>query len=120
MVRQRGLALVLGTVLTLGASYCALWVLLAATIAGQVPDSTAIDGDPCCPVPHSWGEALLTAGVAIVGALVVGTVLALGVAFLAYGFRARWPSPRRMATVPLVSAAACPLISAASLAISAV
>ncbi len=119
-VRQRGLTLVLGTALTMGALWGGLWVLLLAIVAGQVPDPAAPDrGLPLPPVPDTWGEVLGGAALALVLALIDAAVLALGIALLFYGARARWPT-RRLMWLPPVAAGACALLIAGGLAVTAV
>jgi hypothetical protein len=102
VVRQRSLALGLGAVLTLGALWGAFWVVLLVLIAGQPPDAAAVDGEPCCPVPETWGEVFGLAGLALVLALIDAAVLAVGVALLVQGIRLRWPS-RLLMLMPLVA-----------------
>jgi hypothetical protein len=105
-VRQRALALGLGGVLTVGALWGALWVLLLVAIAGQPPDAAAIDGDPCCPVPGSWGEVAGLSALTLALALADAAVLVLGMALLIYGVRLRSPS-RRAVWLPLWAVPAC-------------
>jgi hypothetical protein len=119
VVRQRGLALGLGAVLTLGACWGALWVILLMWAAGQPPDPTAPRGDPCCAVADTWGGTLVVAAATLLLALADAAALALGVALLVFGVRLRWPS-RRLALLPPVVAGLCAVVISGALAVSAV
>jgi hypothetical protein len=110
VVRQRALALGLGGVLTVGAIWGALWVLLLVVIAGQPPDPTAADPDLCCPVPDTWGETLGSSALALVLGLADAAVVAVGAALLVYGFRLRWPPRSMVLAVPAAVAVYAALI----------
>src|SRR4029453_18358019 len=93
-VRQRSLALGLGTGLTVSGLWAAGLVLIAVGTAAQLPDPLAMDGDPCCPGPDSWVDvAIWSLSAVLLSALDAGVILG-GVACLSFGVRHRSPSRR--------------------------
>ena len=108
-MRQRTLAFGLGAGLTLAGVWGGAVVLVLAGIAAQPPDPLAIDyGDPCCPVPDTWGEVAGWSLLALVVAVLDAALLVLGGALVRFALRRRRPT-RRAALLPL---AAAPLVAA--------
>lgn len=103
-MRQRTLAFVVGTMLSLGAIYGGGWGVFLAGVAARGPEAAALDGDPCCAVPGSWGAVAGWSVLALVVAASAAAVFALGLSLLWWSLRSRWPG-RRVILVPLFTPA---------------
>jgi hypothetical protein len=93
-VRQRTLALVLGMGLVLSGLWGAVVVVVIAASAAQPPDELMPNGDPCCPVPDSWGDVAVWSVGALTATAVVAAMLTGGVACLAFATRSLRPADR--------------------------
>jgi hypothetical protein len=81
-------------------------VVIVVGSAAQLPDRLAMDGDPCCPVPDTWGDVAAWSTVGLVLALLDAGALVLGAAFLSFAVRSRWPG-RRVVWLPLAAVPGC-------------
>jgi hypothetical protein len=98
-------ALLLGLGIGAAAAWGALLPAIAAGVAAQRPNPDTPDGDPCCPVPDTWGEVGGYAAASAGGFLVVGLILAFAVNLIYWAARGRWLQPERLALIPTVGIA---------------
>jgi hypothetical protein len=115
-VRQRGLALGLGTGLTVSGLLGAAVVLGFVASAGHAPDRFAMDGDLCCAVPDNWGQVASWSVEGTLVAAVDAAVLVGGLACLHFAFRYRPPSRWVALLSPVAAVAYLGVVALAQLA----
>ena len=83
-------------------AFYVLWTTFTATVH---PDPDVSDGDPCCGHPDTWGEILVGGGAVVGLCIAAGAVVALGLALAQWGVVEERPNLRRLALLPLTTAA---------------
>jgi hypothetical protein len=78
---RRALAAVAGPLFAVAAAWTFAVALIATSLLRSPNPDPALDGDPCCPHPDTWGEVVL--GLFSAAAL---AVVSLGLAVLAVAF----------------------------------
>ena len=113
-LRERALTGALGLCLIPAALWGVPVVILLVAIAAQPPDELQPDGDPCCPVPDTWGEVVRFSAVALFAVGLDVAALTLGGAFVWFTVHHRWPH-RRIARAPIIATGGVAVLLAAVL-----
>lgn len=109
---SRGTVAAVAAVAAAVAALSTFAVALIATSLLRVPNADpALDGDPCCPYPNTWGDVLLGAfGVAALAVVALG-LLTLAVAMGGVAAAGRQPAllrrHRRIVRVLALASAVC-------------